>query len=443
MKIVAKAGVAMQKLFGPIAEEVGRRVGLIVRKRKFTASSLTQMFVMGHLAKPAATDEDLAQIANQCGADVTTQAVEQRHTPKTVEHLKGVFEQAVKVVVGSAKSLAPLLQRFTRVTVLDSTTVTLPDSEKERFPGCGGSHGGGAAAVKLQTELDLNGGGLTHIEIEPGRSPDSATCRQHAEHPPGSLRITDLGYFNVSVFAAMVAAKVYFLSRLQFGTLVLRSTGHSVGDILEWLSGQAGPIVDQRILLGRDQRLPCRLIAWRLPKEQADERRRKLRKEALSKRNQEPTAKRLAWCDWTILVTSVSENMLTPPEAIVLYRARWQIELLFKRWKSKGLVGLLRGSTEVRQLVRFWSRLLAVLVQHWLMVSCSWGDPSRSWGKVSVAIRRFVERLLTAMHDLLELEKVIDHICRVVAKTCQRNKRSKPGTVELLNDVSQLDFSLT
>ncbi len=256
------------------------------------------------------------------------------------------------------------------------------------------------------------------------------------------MRITDLGYFNVSVFAALVLSGVHFLSRLQFGTGVLRRVGEAV-DILPWLGEQPGPLVDQLILLGKQQRLPCRLIAWRLPEEQANRRRQKLRKETLSKRGQEPSAARMAWCDWTILVTSVPVELLTPPEAVVLYRARWQIELLFKRWKSQDLVAALSGSTEVRQMVRVWARLLAAVVQHWLVVSCSWGDPSRSWGKVCEAIRAFVTRLVKALNQLNELEDVLDELRRVVEKTCRRNKRAKPGTVELLNDLSRLDFGLT
>ena len=94
-------------------------------------------------------------------------------------------------------------------------------------------------------------------------------------------------------------------------------------------------------------------------------------------------------------------------------------------------------------MVRVWARLLASVVQHWFVVSCSWGDPSQSWGKVCKTIRTFVGRLLKALDELLELEKVIAELCRVVGKTCRRNKRRKPGTVELLNDISLLDFCLT
>lgn len=295
--------------------------------------------------------------------------------------------------------------------------------------------------MKLQVELDLRSGALSAVAIEAGRSPDNATSRQHARRGKGSLRITDLGYFNVTVFAAMVAAGEYFLSRLLFGTGVLQS-GVAV-EVLSWLARQAGPLVDQSIVLGKSERLACRLVAWRLPVEQANRRRQKLRQETMWKRGQQPCAERLAWCDWTILVTSVPVELLTVQEAVVLYRARWQIELLFKRWKSQDRVAVLSGSTEVRQMVRVWSRLLAAVVQHWLLVASAWGDLTKSWSKVCEAIRSFVGRLAAAIDHLGELDRVLHDLCQAIQKTCRRNKRSKPGTLEILNDVNSLDFELT
>jgi hypothetical protein len=77
------------------------------------------------------------------------------------------------------------------------------------------------------------------------------------------------------------------------------------------------------------------------------------------------------------------------------------------------------------------------------VVACSWGDPTRIWGKVSEAIRSFVGRLVAAMNKRPELEELPDDLDEVVAKTCRRNKRKKPGTSELLNDVSLLNLVLT
>jgi hypothetical protein len=251
-----------------------------------------------------------------------------------------------------------------------------------------------------------------------------------------------LGYFNLAVFAAMTQADEFFLSRLLFKTQVLTPQG-PILTLLAWLSGKAAPFVDESVLLGQEQRLPSRLIAWRVPSEQAQRRRRKLRQEIRDRYGKEPTAERLAWCDWTILVTNVPLAKMTPEEAVVLYRARWQIELLFKRWKSQDRVALLRGSNEVRQMVGVWARLLAALVQHWLVVTCAWGDATKSLSKVCEAVRDFASRLIASLDERKALERVLSDLCATVAKTCRRNKRARPGTFELLNDVSLLDFELT
>ena len=131
----------------------------------------------------------------------------------------------------------------------------------------------------------------------------------------------------------MTQAGEYFLSRLQFGTHVLTAAGDAVS-LLTWLAQHAKPFVDQKVLLGQKQHLSCRLIAWRVPEEQANRRRQKLRKEIDSRYSKAPHAERLAWCDWTILVTNVPDDLLTPPEAVVLYRARWQVENCHADYRS-------------------------------------------------------------------------------------------------------------
>jgi hypothetical protein len=440
--ILAKVGVSLQRLFGETTQAAAEVSGVIQRQRRFSGVSLAQTFVLGFLRNPSASDEELAQMAAQCGVAVTPQAIEQRHTSRMVKFLQELFTRATKVVVGSDKVLAPILERFTRVIVLDSTTITLPDSQQQEFAGCGGPNGSGKAALKLQTELDLRSGALTHVEVESGRIPDKASGRQRARYGKGSLRIVDLGYFDLAVFAMAMASGEHFLSRLQFGTHVLLRDGVKV-DLLPWLARQSGRLVDHLILLGQKQQLACRLIAWRLPPEQANRRRQKLHREVMSKRGQAPCAERLAWCDWTILVTSVPMESLTPSEAVVMYRARWQIELLFKRWKSQDLVAALSGSKDVRQMVRVWSRLLAALVQHWLIIASVWGDPTKSLSKACEAVRAFVSQLAANLNCLMSLERVLADLCHAIEKTCRRDNRSKPGTWELLNNVKLLNFRLT
>lgn len=442
MEMLAKVGGALQRLFGQVAETLARSTGAVKRVREFTPMSLAKTFVLGYLKNPRASPEDLAAMAVECGVAVSPQAVDQRRTQELGDFLQGLVREALQTVIASSRSLAPILERFVNVDIIDSTTITLPDSLKDQYAGCGGGYGQGQAALKLQTELDLRSGKLSHIEIEPGKSPDAATCRQHADRQPGSLRISDLGYFNVPVFAVMNAVGAYFLSRLQFGTGVLLQDGTPV-KLLDWLATQTGPFIDRQILLGLKERLSCRLIAWRVPEEVANRRRQKLIADMRSRKGKLPSAERLAWCDWSILVTNVPEDLLTPIEATVLYRARWQIELLFKRWKSQGLLAQLTGSTDERQMVAFWSRLLACIIQHWLLVTLVWGEIRISLNKAGRAIRNYAERIAANCQSVEDLIKMLTTLMQSITKTARRNRRTKPGTFELLNNTKLLDFCLT
>lgn len=443
MKITTKVSAAIQQLVGVWAEQAASESRVIQRRRKFSATTLARCFIFGFLAHPSASDEDLAQMAGTCGVEVTAQAVEQRYTPQLVAFLEALFRRAIRCVVGSEESLAPLLKRFGNVLLLDSTTIMLPTEMSQRFPGCGGSHGSGKAAVKLQVEWDLCHGALHAMTTEPGRDCDYKTSLQQAPLPPGSLRITDLGYFDTKVFQRYSQDGVFWLSRLQYGTSVYFEDQHQPQQLLKWLARQSQFPLDQPIRLGSELQVSCRLLAWRVPTEVANRRRQKLIEEARRKSGRTPSAERLAWCDWTLLVTNVPVERLTPREAAVLYRARWQIELLFKRWKSQGLVAELSGATVERQLVRLWSRLLAVVVQHWLVLTSVWGDPRHSLMKASEAVRDYALMLAATVSHSRRLSETLAVIRRAVKATTRQNKRKRPNTFQLLNDPGLLEYALT
>lgn len=442
MRIITKVAATVQSLVHAMAEDVAKECPIVLRRRKFSTATLAQTFILGFLAKPRASDEDLAEMAALLGVQVTAQAIEQRHTPRLADFLEALFRRASQDIVKSSKLLAPLLERFTAVLLLDSTTVTLPDDLQPRFRGCGGTHGGGQAAMKLQTQWDLRNGALDAIAIESGRDCDYKSALQSRPLIRGSLRITDLGYFDTEVFERFSHEGIFWISRLQFGTSVFTPQGQRLA-LLDWLGKQPGPFVDQPILMGTQRKVACRIVAWRVPQEVANRRRQKLIAETRRKDGRTPTQERLAWCDWTILVTNVTADVLTAKEVAVLYGARWQIELLFKRWKSLGLIAELSGSTVTRQMIRVWSRLLAVLMQHWLLLCSVWGDSRVSLAKACKAISRHAVLIAVAIHDRTKLEAAMKQLCVILSATARQNKRRDPSTFELLNDPEMLGYSLT
>jgi hypothetical protein len=439
MPILTTITSSLQALFGSLAEQVAAEVPVVKRRRKFSPATLARTFILGFLAKPNASDEDLARTAARCGVLVTPQAVEQRYTDTMARFLEALFHAAIQHRVQADRTLAPLVERFPAVILLDSTSITLDAALAERFPGCGGSHGGGRAAMKLQVQLDLRSGALDAVSVEAGKDCDQRTRLQSAPLPEGSLRIADLGYFDTEVLQGIEARKGFWLSRLAFGTEVSTPEGGPIARI-EDLFEPSRRVVDRRVLVGKEAKLACRIVIWRVPQEVADRRRQKLIATAREKGNRPPSRARLAWCDWTILVTNVPSERLTPEEIGVLYRARWQIELMFKRWKSLGRIADLSGSSVTEQLVRLWSRLLAMLVQHWLLLACAWGDVRCSLHKACATIRDFAHDLARELDDADGLTETIARMGAILKKLARRDKRKRPGTSELLNDPTLLGY---
>ena len=113
--------------------------------------------------------------------------------------------------------------------------------------------------------------------------------------------------------------------------------------------------------------------------------------------------KRLALADWTILVTNVPPELLSLEEALVLARARWQIELLFKLWKQHGQIDTWRTRKPWRALCELYAKLMALLVLHWLLVATCWTCPDRSLVKGAQTVRGYTLMLAAAMSGFIQL----------------------------------------
>jgi hypothetical protein len=445
---------AVQSLFGDFADEAAQSSQVICRQRKFSPPSLAATFVLGFLQSSNASCEELAQMSALVGEPVSPQAIDQRHHPRMADFLKRLFEKAVQHQVPSDRCLAQLVDRFTDIQLLDSTTVSLPPELAEEFSGCGGSHGG-TAALKLQVRMSLKTGAIDTVRIEAGRDCDAKTPLQDDVPVPGSLRIADLGYFDTEVLANIEKAGAFWLSPLLTGTNVydLQDVKNQDGtkreklDLFHWLRSN-GPVIDRQVWIA-GCRLPCRLIAFRLPQKVANCRRRKLRAQVRRKHGKGavPSAERLAKCDWAILITNLPPELLSIDEARVLYRARWQIELLFKRWKSQGRIDEMDTSSPVRCMVRLWSRLLAALVQQWLQ-SRIWGQPEISLKKLWDLLSRLAISLASAWKRSATdggraLRDALEDIETVAQATARQNKRKQPSTFQLLNDPPSDPYRLT
>jgi hypothetical protein len=420
----------LQTLLTTTADQAGRDSGLIQRVRVFTGASFVQTLVFAWLGNPDATLANLAQTAATLGVRITGQGIADRFSPESAACLAQVLTAALQQTVAAIPTDLAVLNRFAGVVIIDGSVIGLPAALALEFPGSA-NQTGTHAGLKLGVGLDLVTGRLDGPHLMAARPHDRLLPIQDQPVTPGALRLADLGFFDLAVLAALNAQRAYWLTRLQVGTVVLAVQGDRL-DLLTLLRQRCKRTLDLPVLLGVRDRLPCRLLAERVPKAVADERRQRARDEA-RRRGQTVSERGLALAGWTIRVTNVPAAQLTVAEAMAMARVRWQIELLFKLWKSDGKVDESRSANPWRVLTEVYAKLVALVIQHWVLVVTSWHDPERSLVKGAQAVRAHACYLACVFHDAAHLAVAFASIERCIAAGGGINKRRKrPSTYQRL-----------
>jgi hypothetical protein len=436
---VPQVADALHRVLHDRANELARTSGFVKRASKMTGALWVQTLVFTWLSNARATLEEMAQTAAALGLHISAQGIQQRFSEAAATLLKEVLEEALGAVVQAHAAATPLLARFNGVYLFDSTVIALPDVLASLWKGCGGRvEQGSAAALKVQVVFDLARGRLQGV-LQAGRDQDRNAPTQTWELPKGALKIADLGYFSVRVLSGLHQGGVFFLSRIQVGThLALENEFLDLVAVGRLLREQQLHYVDLPIRLGAAMKLPCRLLAVRVPPKVAQERRRRLHFQA-ARKWQPVSQARLELADWNLYVTNAGAELLSLDEALVLLRARWQIELLFKLWKSVGEVDTWRSEQEWRVLCEVYTKLLALVVQHWLFLVSCWQYCDRSLVKASKTVARQALALAASFGERAALEAAIAVIVRCLGSGCRMNRRKKrPNTWQLLDDAPPL-----
>lgn len=438
MITIPEVAEAMQRVLTTTADALARRTGFVQRESKLTGALFVQTMVLGCLRKPETKLGDLAQTAASLHLQISNQALDQRFTSAAADLLKEALNAAATTLIAAQPVAIPLLQRFGAVIIQDGSLITLPEELTTVWRGCGGSTPeAGAAALKIQLRLDLLSGTLQGPLLQDGRTHDQSAVFPEVPARKGRLYLNDLGYFSLDRFRDIDRRGDFFLSRLKMGTVLYDAEGQRL-DLASFLKGQTGNRVDVPVQMGAQHRLTVRLLAFRVPPEVANERRRKLNEEARRK-GQMVSKARLAVADWTIFVTNLPQEQLSLEEALVLARARWQIELLFKLWKKEGRIDEWRSKKAYRILCELYGKLIAMVIQHWLFLIDVWSHPDRSLMKAAEMVQSTAFAIALAVIGVIDLALVLSEIGNCLGTASRMNPRRKhPNTYQQLLDLQEV-----
>lgn len=313
-----------------------------------TGAGFAQALVLGGLAHPEGTRKQLHHQATQAGLQVSVQGLDQRFSPKSVTFMRRLLEAGMSQMVQS-ESKGCILPQFNGVYIIDCTRLVWA-----------------TFGVKMAVRLELQQGRLEANLMDLKQNDQRAPVIDYPL-PQAALHLNDLGLFKLKRLHDWSEQGIYWLVRYKAGICLSDLEGQRLA-LKTLLTGNEA--LCQQVYIGSGQdKVLAELRAAPLSGEALTKRRARLKEQA--RLDQRPLSERQqAVADWILYLTNIPD--LTFAQAQILARTRWQIELLFKLWKSHGKVLVSRSADPIRQQCEGYAKLLGVLIAHWVLLVAGW-----------------------------------------------------------------------
>ena len=373
--------------------------------------------------------------------DISRQGIDQRFNESALKYIQSLMREVLSTQVSQFIEIG-LLNLFNRVNVKDSSKFDLPSRLKDMLPGFGGSASNAGACI--QYEFEIKTGHVNDLTITPANRPDSKDALATMDAVlKGDLTIRDLGYFALKYFIAAKKIGAFFLSKLHAKINVYE---FKVNDFEELDFRQLYKIMkknhierfDKEVYIGKQDKLPVRLIIELMPDEVFNTRMQKINK--YNKKKGYQTSKEYSSrARFNLFISNIPLDMIDGEAVAKIYKIRWQIELVFKIWKSIFGLDNITPMKYERLMCTLNARLLLVLI-YWETLMIQRGLLFRKTGKLLSIIKCFntLKENSTILRHILtnEGKGIKDWIKWVVymfeSKHWLEKKKNKLGLEEIL-----------
>ncbi|MEX6701969.1 IS4 family transposase [Peribacillus frigoritolerans] len=360
-------------------QKLAKEVGFVQRKSKYQAQELIALCVwLSQQVASMPLTQLCSHLEASTGVLMSPEGLSQRFNGSAVQFLQQVLANLLTQRIHSTQEiLHPYSTTFKRIRILDSTTFQLPDKFASHYQGSGGSSH--TAGVKIQLEYDLLSGKFLHVYVGEGRENDKtfgSTSLQIIQ--PKDLYIRDLGYFDLHDLQKMNDEGAYYVSRLKLNSRIYRKNDKpeffrngtvKKGTLFiqldtEELMNQLQPgqtLEISEAYIGLYQKLPARVIIHRLTEAQTEKRlKEQAKKEKKKGITYKDRSKRLSGMN--VYITNLSLEEVPTEHIHDLYSLRWQIEILFKTWKSFFQIDKCKEIKRERLECHLYGQLISILL---------------------------------------------------------------------------------
>jgi hypothetical protein len=196
----------------------------------------------------------------------------------------------------------------------------------------------------------------------------------------GDYIIADRGYSTASGIHHVVSKKAYVLIRVNTNALPILNLKGQAFQLLSKVMGikRAGTIKSWKVLIParNNATVEGRICVIRKSNVAIELAVKKLKKYAI-KRGRSLMPETLEYAKYVIIFTNFPENSFSDIEVLDWYRCRWQVELIFKRFKSIVQLGHLPKHSDDSSKAWLYGKLFVALLTHKIIAYASTISP---WG---------------------------------------------------------------
>jgi len=338
--------------------QLARETGFVVRESaKLDGYKFLDILLFTEFNCKKLSLNDLSvQLYKRYGVSISKQSVDDRFSDCATKFFTQVLSNVIKVQIAMDLDLDITIDTFGRALIKDSTSFKLPANMAEKYPGGSSTKAG----VRIQFEYDLKSHQITDLSLHPFNNQDLTNAKDTiGEIKAGDLIIRDLGYIIIELLRQIVSKCAYYVNRPPATACIYElKEGKYVeidfNKLIKKMSRSKTERLDKEVYIGVKELFKTRIIIELIPEKIYQERLRKANEKA-KKQGRALSKEYQARLRLNLIIT----NTNIPAEKVRrLYSLRWQIELMFKIWKSIGEI----DKVKKMKVERFETSLIAKLI---------------------------------------------------------------------------------
>lgn len=308
------------------------------------------------------------------GVSISKQGFNKKFNERSVTFMKTIFlalfTLQMKISLGKDKIESTL--DFNTVRILDGTSIKLAKKLESFYQGTTG------AGVKCQIEFDYLTGRFLYMELQDGKAADSLSGMKRLDPlQENDLILQDTGYFNQKVFKKIDEGKAFYVSRAPIDTSFYVDSQnpryHKDGKVMAKYAYERLHLEDElktlkrgtireypKVYFGSGAKYPTRLVIYRMTEEQEARQLERIRRRGQTKPGK-IKIKSYDMSSISIYITNFPQKV-PAKEVPELYSYRWQVELVFKSWKSDMKVDFYGNMKKERWECHFYAELILLLL---------------------------------------------------------------------------------